>query len=175
MSKEIWKDIPNYEGHYQASTWGNVRSVDRFIKHPMAKSGYQKRKGSILKSSTDKDGYLAHTLCKEGKCTRFRSHRLILLTFNKSSTDPVNHINGIKNDNRLENLEYCTTRQNETHKHTILKNKKRYGIRVLPSGKFHARIGYEGVTRYLGSYIDEEEAYSAYRNAYFEIHGEYPW
>jgi hypothetical protein len=172
---EEWRDIIGFEGLYQVSNFGGVKSLDRQIESSRAKSGFYKRKGITLKSNVDKDGYLSYTLCKKGKCLKVKSHRLVLLCFVGSSDLPVNHINGIKDDNRLCNLEYCTTRQNETHKHTVLKDKKRFGVRKLSGGTYHARISFKGVTNYIGTFEKEDDAYAKYSEVYFLLHGEYPW
>ena len=96
--KEIWKDIPNYEGLYQASNLGRIKSL-----------WYGKEK--ILKLTDNGNGYLQVFLCKNGIRKIFLVHRLIALTFipNPNNLPEVNHRNEIKNCNLVDNLEWCTS------------------------------------------------------------------
>ena len=114
MENEIWKDIPGFEGLYQASTKGQIRSIDRVITRSGETSLWH-IKGKILSPSTDHRGYLHITLMREGKKTSNTVHRLIGLTFLGESPEghEVDHINQVRDDNRVENLrwlESCTNR-----------------------------------------------------------------
>ena len=100
--EEIWKDVPGHEGLYQVSNLGRVKSL-RFGKE------------RILKPTPDKDGYYQVDLWKGGEGKTNKIHRLVMLAFVGESDLEVNHINGIKTDNRLENLEYCTPSENIQH------------------------------------------------------------
>jgi len=112
MEKEIWKDIPNYEGFYQASNLGRIRSLNRY-------GIYNKfYKGQILKQRNTR-GYLQVNLSKNGKHKTHRVHRLIISSFFGISKLQINHKNGIKSDNRLENLEYCTCSENIKHAYSL--------------------------------------------------------
>lgn len=119
---EIWKDIPEYEGLYQVSNMGRVKSFDRTtqVKHPQ---GVRTKKffGKILTPQIVGQGYLRIILHKNDKGRGFYIHTLILITFaGIISGKECNHKNGIKKDNRLENLEYCTRSENNLHFYRIL-------------------------------------------------------
>ena len=100
---EIWKDIPGYEGLYQASNLGRIKSFKREVE-------------KILKASPNTKGYLQLSLWKDNKKQIFRAHRLILLTFVGYNALECNHKDGNKFNNRIDNLEYCTSEYNLEHK-----------------------------------------------------------
>lgn len=112
MESEIWKDIPNYEGLYQVSNIGRVRSLDRRVRN---KNYTQLKKGIILKFYFSKNGYHRVKLSKENKSKHYQVHRLVLYAFIKVSDLEVNHKNGKTDDNKLSNLEYCTPSENIKH------------------------------------------------------------
>lgn len=112
MSKdEIWRDVHGYEGLYKVSNKGNVRSVDR-INHIG-----RKYSGRILKPSPNTGGYLLVDLCKNGIRESKRVHRLVAEAFipNSNNYPEVNHRDEVKTNNRVENLEWCTSRYNTNH------------------------------------------------------------
>lgn len=134
MKKEIWKDIPGYEGYYQASTCGRIRSVDRIVRQQGRGKAFDGlRKGRILKSRLLNSGYLVVWLCKDGKSKALTVHRLIADTFiprNDERSD-VNHKDGNKGNNNIENLERCTKSENIKHSYRVLKHKSPYKKSVV--------------------------------------------
>jgi hypothetical protein len=113
---EIWKDIENYEGYYQISNFGKVRSLDRHVNNKI-KNKFSFLKGIILKTTLDKDGYQKIGLRKCGKRNYFRICRLVAQAFipNPDNKPQTNHINGIKNDDNIDNLEWVNQSENQIH------------------------------------------------------------
>lgn len=116
---EIWKDIEGYEGLYQVSNKGRVKSLDRYEEYVGRNETVvlRKRKGRIMTTKKDKDGYCEVGLRKESVGRKFfRVHRLVAEAFcyndSPNTKTVVNHINCIKDDNRAENLEWCTVQYN---------------------------------------------------------------
>lgn len=106
--KEIWKDIKNFEGQYQVSNLGNVRSLTRFIKNIL---GYSSQaKGKNIVGGLTKQKYRQVVLWENGKSKHKYVHRLVAETFipNPENLPEINHINHIRDDNRSSNLEWCT-------------------------------------------------------------------
>lgn len=119
--KEIWKEITGYEGYFKVSNLGNFRSLNRVIDGRWGKCNYP---GKPLKTETIVEGYQRIVLMKKAVKKRYMCHRLVAQEFvpNPENKPYINHINGIKNDNRACNLEWCTQSENEQHSHSILGN-----------------------------------------------------
>ena len=117
---EVWKDIPGYEGLYQVSNMGNVKSLFRYKKQ--------------LKPMMTNSGYLQINLFKNKIRKVFLVHRLVAIVFldNPQNKEEVNHIDECKTNNKLSNLEWVTRTENSYHgtrierqkKHTDYKNRK---------------------------------------------------
>lgn len=116
IQKEIWIDIIGHEALYQISTKGKLRSLDRIVKHPNGKSNFP-IKGRFLNPSITPNGYFRYSISKEHKRTYESVHRAVAIHFipNPENKPFVNHKNGIKTDNRVENLEWCTAKENSAH------------------------------------------------------------
>ena len=131
--KEVWKDIKNYEGLYQVSNLGRIKSLDRIVYQKNSFGNIQKNiyKGKILSLFEDKDGYLRVNLKKDKKMKQYGVHVLVANTFlniNKfkymeyedlSKIDinrlQINHKNENKKDNCIDNLEFCTVAYNTNY------------------------------------------------------------
>ena len=125
--KPLWKNIPGYTGFYQVSSQGDVKSLSR----RMSKGKVQFfSKEKLLKPQLDYQGYLRVKLIKQDKGSSHLIHRLVLSSFIGFSKLDCNHRNGIKTDNRIENLEYCTDRENQLHA-------IRFGLHIPLKGEEH--------------------------------------
>jgi hypothetical protein len=119
--REIWRDIKEYEGLYQVSTYGNIRSLNRYKKSSY--NSKSKLQGIVRKPVLYKDtGYLSIILSNGVTRKQILVHRIVASTFlfNKENKKCVNHINGIRNDNNVENLEWATHFENYEHSAQIL-------------------------------------------------------
>lgn len=123
---EEWRQIPGYEGLYEVSSFGRVRSVDRYVKSSYG--AYRLHKGKVLSPGIRPDGYLVVCLLER----MFRVHRLVAETFipNPLGLPQVNHKDEDKSNNRVENLEWCDARYNTTYgdaKKKMIETKRRTG------------------------------------------------
>jgi len=155
---EIWKDIPQYEGLYQVSSLGNVKSL---IKH----NGLKER---ILKPGVDGCGYLFVVITKDKKAKTCTIHKLVAIAFLGHKPDGtqkivVDHINNIKYDNRIENLQLISQRLNSSKD---AKGTSKYtGVSwYKPLNKWVASIKINGKTKKLGYFENEYDAAKAYQN-----------
>lgn len=120
---EYWKDIPNYEGLYQASTHGNIRSLNY--------------KGSkvpkVLALRRDKHGYLDLLLCKKGIHKREKVHRLVAKTFipNPDNYPQINHKDENPANNFVSNLEWCDSKYNINYGNRAAKFSETRGCKII--------------------------------------------
>lgn len=121
---ETWKPIKGYEGLYEVSTLGNVRSVDRYV---MNGNRCCLLKGKPRKPYFISTGYLMADLFKNGQGKKYLIHRLVAEAFtpNPKNLPCIDHINTIKTDNRVENLKWCSYKENSNNPLTREHNKNR--------------------------------------------------
>lgn len=143
---EEWRDIPNFEG-YQVSSFGKVRGVDRLKR---SKVGLRLTRGQELKQVLNKKGYPEVRLRKDGCHTRL-VHKLVASAFmtKPEGCTQINHLNGVKTDNRVENLEWVTQSENQLHAYKL-------GLQPSKAGENNgrAKLTDENVTRFKILYND---------------------
>lgn len=115
MTEEIFKDIKGYEGLYQVSNLGRVRSLAK-------KAGFHNRKDKIIKNHITRYGYNLNHLCKNGIVYYISTHRLVAEAFipNPENKPQINHIDGNRTNNSVDNLEWVTCSENIRHKFDVL-------------------------------------------------------
>lgn len=172
--EEIWKDIPGYEGLYQCSNLGEVRSLDRYIKSNS--NNLQFKKGKLKNKRICSVGYYITDLYKENKRKTFRIHQLVAITFLNHIPDKykfvVDHIDNNPLNNNLNNLQIISVRENSS------KDKKNGTSQYVgvswdkKSKKWRAAIRINKTKKYLGVFISEEDARDAYIKELNKINNE---
>lgn len=148
--EEIWKDIENYEGLYQISNLGNVRSVDRIVNAGIENNNKVVKKGKILNPVKDKDGYLKVSLSKNNIRKNYFVHRLVGKIFiaNNKNLKQINHKDENKENNCVSNLEWCDNKYNQN-----------YGTRKMRIAKSLSKpvIQYDLNKKYVKTWINSVE------------------
>jgi len=164
--EEIWKDIPGYEGLYQVSNMGRVKSLERMVDD--WRGGKRKIGERVLKPRIGGGGYQTVLLYKEG-CRDLRIHQLVAITFLNHTpnghTIVVDHVDEDKINNRLDNLQLISNRENTSKGY---RHKKTSSIFTGVSWhkmykKWSANIWIDGKNKYLGRFDTELEAHEAYQ------------
>jgi len=165
MENEIWRDIPEYEGLYQVSNLGRVKSL-------------KQNKELILKPRTvdpENKRYLEVVLYKNNKTKAYRVHQLAAIAFlnhvpNGHKTI-VNHLDENKLNNNLENLEITTNRKNISYSKNKTKTSSKYlGVYYHKANKkWLSRVRIDGKHKHLGYFSTEEEAGLAYQKALYNL------
>lgn len=163
MEGEIWKDIEGYDGYYQISNLGRVKSLGRLMWRGYV---YRMSKDKIRKIKVNRIGYIRLKLWLEGKFKTFSVHRLVALNFidNPNKKSVVNHIDSIRFNNNVKNLEWVSCLENICHGKINRKTKSKYvGVSFSTKNKnpWQSNICINNKTIYLGIYKTEEEAYQA--------------
>lgn len=164
MSKEVWRPVVGYEGSYEVSDLGNVRSVDRKVLYPFPGTKKMAKRfflGKKLILCPDKDGYLTACLSINQNREKARVHRLVADAFipNPENKPHVNHLNSNVTDNRVKNLEWCTPLENTAH---LIKHGK-----GLPRGDNHhnSKLSYKDV-EIIKDRINNGETYTSVAKTY---------
>lgn len=123
--EEIWKDIQGYEGLYQISNFGRVKSLPKFRNNG---TGGFISKEKILKTEENNRGYVRVQIKNNGKAKRFFVHRLVAFSFipNPENKPCVNHLDCNPLNNRADNLEWCTFQENTDYMVKLERNKRTY-------------------------------------------------
>jgi hypothetical protein len=153
----MWKEIPGYEGLYSVNESGEVLS------HYRKNLGGKCLKCRVLKPLKDSYGYFFVVLYSNKKATQLRIHRLVAITFipNPENKATVNHKNGIRHDNRLQNLEWCTHSENNQHAYDVLgkipviSHLNKFGKDNYKTKKIN-KLSMDG--RFICSYFGQSEA-----------------
>ena len=180
---EVWKKIDwidDLNGEYEVSSMGRVRRLGQI--HYTFQGKKYINKVLYLKPSLATTGYYTVNLYPNGKLKHFYVHRLVATAFiqnNNPENDFINHMNEIKTDNRVENLEWCTCAYNIRYSHKKIhkpqKNfrKNEYGRNITKSkkdGKYEVKCYHNGKGKHIGRFSDVKEARQA-RNKYLDSLG----
>lgn len=131
MKNEVWKDIIGYEGLYQISNTGKLKSLKRQYKKIDRRTNKEfiySQAEKILKPRIDKKGYLHYALNKNKRAKEYKAHRLVAEAFitNIEGKPQINHKDMNKQNNCVENLEWCTNSENQKHSYKHNLNRKNF-------------------------------------------------
>lgn len=158
---EVWKSIKGYEDLYEISSIGRIRSKDKWVINSNV-GGMRLSKSRLLNPPIVK-GYVQVMLMNNNVKHQEKAHRLVATHFipNPDNLPFVNHINGIKNDNRVENLEWVTKGDNARHAY-------RTGLKTIPRGENHPQVKLTAIQaleiyKAQGKHIDIAKVYGVSR------------
>ena len=162
---EIWKDIPGYEGLYQVSNLGRVKSLPK--EWTAGKGSLMKHNGKILKMHKDCKGYYTISFKLNKKSKTYKVHQLVAMAFLNHKPCGMNlvvdHMNDVKTDNRVENLQIITNRENSYRTQVNYSSKYKGVYWHKKANKWASYIYLDGKRKHLGLYIDEDEAAKVYK------------
>ncbi len=167
---EQWKPILGYEGIYEISDLGRLKSLEKTVRNGR---GYKTLKEVILKQGTSIGGYKQNNLWVKRKPKTFNIHKLVAVAFLNHIPNGhelvVNHKDFNKENNKSNNLEIVTPRQNTNRKH-VKSSSKYTGVHWSKyKNKWESSIRINNKGRYLGAFIEEIDAHKAYQKALKEI------
>lgn len=161
--REIWRSIKGYEGLYLISNLGNIKSVTKVVNSPRQKS--YNVEGKMLKKIVNQTGYYKRALCKDSNVKHFVLHRLVAETFvlNHDNKPFVNHIDGNRLNNNAWNLEWVTSRENNSHTQNNKRKSKYAGVSShWATKKWSIQLNVNKKKYWEGPFNTQEEALSAY-------------
>lgn len=159
MRKEIWKDVVGYEGLYKVSNLGRIKRTLKITRWVLKNKLYKRiDKEKVLYQEKNTTGYKVIRLHKNGEVLKRGVHRLVAEAFipNPYNKKTVNHKDGNKQNNCVENLEWATYRENNKHSYDILGKKGFFVGKATPNSKKVIRL-------------DTKEVFRSIRNAAFSI------
>jgi phenolic acid decarboxylase len=160
--EEIWKDIKGYEGYYQVSNLGKIKSL---------------KKNILIKQARNKNGYLDVSLWKNNIGKTFKVHRLVAESFilNSKNKPHVDHKNHNILDNRQENLSWCTPSENQANRiHNKNSTSKHKGVHWFKrDNNWHAQITKDYKKYHIGYFKNEKDAALAYNKKAIELFGKF--
>jgi hypothetical protein len=161
---EEWRPVKNYEGLYEVSCLGNIRSLDRPVHH--WRGGKSFIIGKILKRNLDQNGYAIVHLSKNNQAKLCKIHLLVWDVFGNKPRDgikiQVDHIDNDKNNCQIDNLQLLNSRQN-CSKDQKSKCGNPTGVQLLSNGRFKARAVINGIETHLGTFASANEASFKYQ------------
>ena len=173
---EEWRPVVGYEGLYEVSNTGQIRSFDRYVKYSNGR--IHLHKGKVLSPIKDKDGYLQVNLCYNGKIHQIKVHRIVAQAFipNPNNLPQVNHKDEDKTNNSVDNLEWCTVKYNNNYgsrkdkaRDTAIKNGYWTGLRSGLSKKEYYQKYYQDNKDKLREYY--RQYYQKKKDTKYEVVG----
>ena len=138
---EIWKDIPEFEGLYQVSNLGRIKSISHYTRNNK-NGGFRFTKGKVLSFYKMPNGYLQVSLSKNELRRKCLVHRIVASVFlsNENNLSDVNHLDGDKNNNSVENLEWCSHKDNQIHMVKCRMTKKAKPVLCVETGESYCSM-----------------------------------
>jgi hypothetical protein len=164
---EIWKSIPDYEGLYEVSNTGFIKTLSRKVQYGVA---FRIQPERIMTTEKIRKGHLRVTLSKQGETKRILVHRIVYIVFKGEIQDElvVNHKDRNKENNHIDNLELMTNRDNTHHFRNTIKRDLPLGVSKYRS-KYKAVINVSKKSYHLGSFKTPEEASQVYQKALHKL------